>query len=99
MSWREIAGEFRRPPALIENPVYSSGVKCTGMEANSRGVISLATLLKESLIASARSVSLKKDPSMLIHESGAGFDRPDISLMLLHHFFMLVPCIWLTMSW
>ena len=50
------------------------------MGANSRGGISLETLLKESLIASARSVSLKKDPSMEIHESGVGFDWPDISL-------------------
>ena len=56
------------------------------MGGNSRGGISLATLLKESLIASARSVSLKKDPSMEIHES-------DINLMLLHHLFGLVSCI------
>ena len=63
------------------------------MGANSRGEISLATLLKASLIASARSVSLKKDPSMEIHESGVGFDRPDINLMLQHHFFGLVSCI------
>ena len=63
------------------------------MGGNSRGGISLATLLKESLIASARSGSLKKDPSMEIHESGVGFDRPDINLMLLHHLFGLVSCI------
>ena len=69
------------------------------MGANSSRGISLATLLKESLIALARSVCLKKDPLIEIHDSGAGFDWPDISLMLLHHFFGLVSCMWLTMSW
>ena len=72
---------------LIE---YSSGICVTGIGVNSKGVISLATLQNDSLIAFTRSVSLKMVPFMVMLVKVAGLDKPDKSLILSHHFFGLV---------
>ena len=80
---------------LIE---YSSGICVTGIGVNSKGVISLATLQNDSLIAFARSVSLKMVPFTVMLVKVAGLDKPDKSLILFHHFFGLVSRIWLTLA-
>ena len=72
---------------LIE---YSSGICVTGIGVNSKGVISLATLQNDSLIAFARSVSFKMVPFTVMLVKVAGLDKPDKSLILSHHFFGLV---------
>ena len=72
---------------LIE---YLSGICVTRIGVNSKGVISLATLQNDLLIAFARSVSLKMVPFMVMLVKVVGFDKPDKSLILSHHFFGLV---------
>ena len=62
----------------------------TRIGVNSKGVISLATLQEDSLIALARAVSLKMVPFTVMLVKVDGLDKPDESLMLSHHFFGLV---------
>ena len=78
---------------------YLSGICVSGISVNSKRVITLTTLLNESLIALASTESLKTDPFTVMLNEVAGLDKPNKSLILsFHHFIGLVSRIWLTLS-
>ena len=74
--------------------MYSFGTCNTGVGIKSTCGMSSATLLKDSLIASATALSCKTDPFTVILDKGGGFARPDNPLILSHHFLELISCMW-----
>ena len=86
---RSLIDDSERSTASTEM-TYSSGTATTGIEVHSSDGMSLATLLNDSLIALANSALLKTRPSTVILVRDGGLDRPEMALMLSHHFFGLV---------